>query len=123
MLCECCSWVLSLSSVRMNCSRYSLDHVYTGCYVLTTFYFFSKTQCVFILTSLNLRSYFRSLYPTCSTLINFLSFAQLSLISKKMSALTLSLLFSKIECAPDHHSLIKSALFFQSFGFFFKFSF
>ena len=52
---------------------------------------------------------------TCSTLINFLSFAQLSLISKKMSALTLSLPFSKIECAPDHRSFLKSALFFQSF--------
>ena len=55
--------------------------------------------------------------PTCSTLINFLSFAQLSLISKNMSALTLSLPFSKIECAPDHHSFIKSALFFRSFFF------
>ena len=58
-----------------------------------------------------------TIHSTCSTLINFLSFAQLSLISKKMSALTLSLLFSKIECAPDHHSFIKSALFFQSFSF------
>ena len=48
-------------------------------------------------------------------LINFLSFAQLSLIREKMSALTLSLLFSKIECAPDHRSFIKSALFFRSF--------
>ena len=57
---------------------------------------------------------------TCSTLINFLSFAQLSLIREKMSALTLSLPFSKTECAPDHHSFIKSALFFQPFGFFFK---
>ena len=47
-----------------------------------------------------------------------MSFAQLSLIRKKMSALTLSLPFSKIECAPDHHSFIKSALFFQSFIFF-----
>ena len=55
---------------------------------------------------------------TCSTLINFLSFAQLSLIREKMSALTLSLPFSKTECAPDHHSFIKSALFFQSFVFF-----
>ena len=55
--------------------------------------------------------------PTRSTLINFLSFAQLSLISKKMSALTLSLPFSKIECAPDHHSFKKSALVFQSFSF------
>ena len=54
----------------------------------------------------------------CSTLINFLSFAQLSLIREKMSALTLSLPFSKTECALDHHSFIKSALFFQSFGFF-----
>ena len=53
--------------------------------------------------------------PTCSTLTFFLSFAQISLISKKNSALTLSLLFSKIECAPDLHSLIKSALFFHSF--------
>ena len=51
----------------------------------------------------------------CSTLINFLSFAQLSLIREKMSALTLSLPFSKTECAPDHHSFIKSALFSQSF--------
>ena len=59
----------------------------------------------------------RLINSTCSTLINFLSFAQLSLISKKMSALTLSLPFSKIECAPDHHSFIKSALFFQSFVF------
>ena len=58
---------------------------------------------------------------TCSTLIFFLSFAQISLISKTLSVLALSLLISKIECAPDHHSLIKSALFFQSF--FFKFSF
>ena len=56
--------------------------------------------------------------PTCSTLINFLSFAQLSLIREKMSALTLSLPFSKTECAPDHHYFIKSALFFQSFVFF-----
>ena len=56
-------------------------------------------------------------FTTCSTLINFLSFAQLSLISKKMSALTLSLPFSKIECAPDHHSFKKSALVFQSFSF------
>ena len=30
----------------------------------STTFFFSKTQCVFILTSLNLRSYFRSLYPS-----------------------------------------------------------
>ena len=51
-----------------------------------------------------------------------MSFAQLSLIRKKMSALTLSLPFSKIECAPDHHSLIKSALFFQS-SFFSNFHF
>ena len=60
--------------------------------------------------------------PTCSTLIFFLSFAQISLISKNLIALTLSLIFSKIECAPDHHSLIKSALFFHSFFaiFFFK---
>ena len=53
------------------------------------------------------------LVATCSTLINFLSFAQLSLIRNKMSALTLSLPFSKIECTPVHHSFIKSALFFQ----------
>ena len=59
-------------------------------------------------------------HTTCSTLINFLSFAQLSLIRKKMSAPTLSLPFSKIECAPDHHSLNKkctlfSIIFFQIF--------
>ena len=54
-------------------------------------------------------------YATCSTLINFLSFAQVSLIRKKMSALTLSLPFLICECTPDHHSSKKSALFFQSF--------
>ena len=54
---------------------------------------------------------------TCSTLTNFLSFAQISLTRKKMSALTLSLPFLKCECAPDHHSFKKSALFFQSFFF------
>ena len=40
----------------------------------------------------------------------------------RLSQLTLSLPFSKIECTPDHHSLIKSALFFQPLVFF-KFSF
>ena len=53
--------------------------------------------------------------PTCSTLIDFLSFAQLSLIRKKMSALTLSLPFPKIECTPDLQSFIKSTLFFKLF--------
>ena len=55
--------------------------------------------------------------PTCSTLTNFLSFAQISLTRKKMSALTLSLPFFKCECTPDHHSFKKSALFFQYFFF------
>ena len=53
--------------------------------------------------------------PTCSTLANFLSFAQISLTRKKMSSLTLSLPFLKCECTPDHQSSKKSALFFQSF--------
>ena len=53
----------------------------------------------------------------CSRLIYFLSFAQISLISKKLSALTLSLTFLKNECTPNHHSFIKSALFFPSFYF------
>ena len=57
------------------------------------------------------------LQATCSTLTNFLSFAQISLTRKKMSALTLSLPFFKCECTPDHHSFKKSALFFQSFFF------
>ena len=43
----------------------------------------------------------------------FLSFAQLSLFTRKLSALALTLPFSKIECAFDYHSL--SALFFYSF--------